>query len=108
MTEPFGYFRAEPFGWTDCAETDDGAVALYERPPKPTGIEAMVCNEIAMRQKMGINKYGTTVADNNLSLREWLQHALEESLDQAIYLRRAIAEIDKQSEAALDDERESE
>lgn len=33
--EPFGYFRAEPFGWTDCAETDEGAVALYERPPAP-------------------------------------------------------------------------
>lgn len=31
--EPFGYFRAEPFGWTDCAETDDGAVALYTRSP---------------------------------------------------------------------------
>ena len=31
-SEPFGYFKAEPFGWTDCAETDDGAVALYERP----------------------------------------------------------------------------
>ena len=30
--EPFGYFRPEPFGWTDCAETDEGAVALYERP----------------------------------------------------------------------------
>ena len=97
MTEPFGYFKAEPFGWTDCAETDEGAGALYERPPKPTGIEAMVCNEIAMRQKMGLAKYGTTVADNPLSLREWLQHALEESLDQAVYLRRAIAEIDKQS-----------
>ena len=27
--EPFGYFKAEPFGWTDCAETDDGAIALY-------------------------------------------------------------------------------
>ena len=97
MSEPFGYFKAEPFGWTDCAETDEGAVALYERPPKPTGIEALVCEEIALRQQKGINKYGTTVADNNLSLREWLQHALEESLDQAIYLRRAIAEIDKQS-----------
>lgn len=24
-SEPFGYFKAEPFGWTDCAETDDGA-----------------------------------------------------------------------------------
>jgi|GEM_PF-4254419 len=30
--EPFGYFRAEPFGWTDCAETDEGAIALYARP----------------------------------------------------------------------------
>ncbi|HET8870101.1 MAG TPA: hypothetical protein VFM48_06620, partial [Aquabacterium sp.] len=33
--EPFGYFRAEPFGWTDCAETDEGAIALYERPAAP-------------------------------------------------------------------------
>ena len=32
MSEPFGYFKAEPFGWTDCAETDEGAVALYEHP----------------------------------------------------------------------------
>jgi hypothetical protein len=76
--------------------------------PKATGIEALVCEEITLRQQKGINKYGTTVADNQLSLREWLQHALEESLDQAIYLRRAIAEIDKQSATALDDERESE
>ena len=29
---PFGHFRAEPFGWTDCAATDDGAIALYEHP----------------------------------------------------------------------------
>jgi sugar (pentulose or hexulose) kinase len=40
QAEPFGYFRAEPFGWTDCAETDEGAIALYERPathiPKET------------------------------------------------------------------------
>lgn len=64
---------------------------------KPTGIEALVCEEIALRQQKGIAKYQTTVADNNLSLREWLQHALEEALDQAVYLRRAIAEIDKQS-----------
>lgn len=30
--EPFGYFRAEPFGWTDCAPTAEGAKALYEHP----------------------------------------------------------------------------
>ena len=31
--EPFGYFKAEPFGWTDCSETDEGAIALYAAPP---------------------------------------------------------------------------
>ena len=30
LGEPFGYFRVEPFGWTDCAETDEGAIALYK------------------------------------------------------------------------------
>ena len=33
--EPFGYFKAEPFGWTDCAEDDEGAVALYDAPQAP-------------------------------------------------------------------------
>jgi hypothetical protein len=80
----------------------------HKYPPVATGIERMVCEEIALRQQKGLAKYGTTVADNNLSLREWLQHALEESLDQAIYLRRAIAEIDKQSATALSQEREPE
>lgn len=61
---------------------------------KSTGIEAIVCEDIANRQQLGINKYGTTVADNNLSLREWLQHQYEELLDAAVYCRRAIAEID--------------
>lgn len=35
--EPFGYFRALPFGWTDCAATDEGAIALYERPQAQGG-----------------------------------------------------------------------
>ena len=30
--EPFGYFRALPFGWEDCSESDDGAIPLYEHP----------------------------------------------------------------------------
>lgn len=32
--EPFGYFRPEPFGWTDCAPDDEGAIPLYAAPPK--------------------------------------------------------------------------
>ena len=62
--------------------------------PTPTGIEAIVCNDIAARQQLGIAKYGTTVADNPLPLRAWLEHAYEECLDQAVYLRRVMAEVD--------------
>lgn len=68
----------------------------------PTGIEAMVCEDVAKRQALGINKYRTTVADNPLSLREWLEHAYFESLDKAVYLRRAIDEIDRQTLPILD------
>jgi hypothetical protein len=60
----------------------------------PTGTEADVCKDIADRQKLGIEKYGTTVANNPLALRDWLEHAYQEALDQAIYLKRAINEID--------------
>lgn len=63
---------------------------------QPTGIEAEVCADIARRQALGMAKYGVTVVGNPLPLREWLQHAYEETLDTAVYLRRAIAEIDAQ------------
>lgn len=61
----------------------------------PQGTEKQVCDDIARRQEMGVAKYGTTVANNPLELREWLQHAYEETLDKAIYLKRAIEETDK-------------
>lgn len=61
----------------------------------PTGTESDVCRDIIQRQQKGIAKYGQTVADSPIPLRQWLQHAYEETLDQAIYLKRAIEEIDK-------------
>lgn len=60
-----------------------------------SGTELRVCQLIAERQMRGIEKYGTTVSDNPLPLRAWLRHALEECLDQAIYLQRAIEELDR-------------
>lgn len=61
----------------------------------PTGTEARVCADIAKRQQIGLAKYKTTVEANPLSLREWLQHAYEETLDKAVYLKRAIEEMEK-------------
>lgn len=63
----------------------------------PVGVEARVAADIAARQQVGILKYGTTVADNPLPLREWLEHAYQEALDLPIYLKRAIEEIDRQN-----------
>ena len=42
--EPFGYFKPEPFGWTDCAETDEGATPLYTSTPQrqPLPMEQIV------------------------------------------------------------------
>jgi len=59
------------------------------------GVEAKVCADIEARQQLGMSKYGVSVHDNPLPLRQWLQHAYEECLDQAVYLRRAMQELDK-------------
>jgi hypothetical protein len=64
--------------------------------PLPIGTELQVCQDITARQQHGLAKYGVSVQDNPLTLKQWLQHSYEECLDQAIYLRRAIEELDKQ------------
>ncbi|WP_164964267.1 hypothetical protein [Rubrivivax sp. JA1026] len=64
--------------------------------PVATGIEALVCEDIARRQAMGLAKYGQTLADNPAPLRERLQHMYEELLDGANYCRWAIAQLDGQ------------
>ena len=61
-----------------------------------SGIEAQVCDDIARRQKMGVKKYGTTLADNPAGEIERLQHAYEETLDLANYLKWQI--LSKQDE----------
>ncbi len=48
------------------------------------------------RSVVGLAKYGVTTDNNPLSLREWLQHALEEALDMANYLQAAISKLDEE------------
>ena len=67
---------------------------------RPTGTEAKVCELIAKRQQLGIAKYGTTVAQNPLPLRQWLVHQQEELADALVYCTRAIEELDASGVAA--------
>lgn len=46
------------------------------------------------RADIGLAKYGVTTMRTDLTLRDWLQHALEETLDKAVYLRAAIRKLD--------------
>ena len=56
-----------------------------------------VISDMMDREELGIKKYGTTVDRTDLSLRDWLQHAYEESLDKSLYLKAAIRELDMKS-----------
>ena len=69
-------------------------IVYSHKPATDDPIVESVRELLLSRSRVGLLKYGKTTADNPLSLREWLVHALEECLDQAVYLRRAIAEID--------------
>jgi uncharacterized membrane protein YgaE (UPF0421/DUF939 family) len=51
---------------------------------------------LLQRSKVGLKKYGCTT--ENLTVRESLQHALEESLDLANYLQQLIGKLDEQKE----------
>lgn len=81
-------------GLNENQQVELAAAELAKTGSIATGTEANVCVDISRRQAHGRAKYGTTVAENPLTLREWLQHAYEETLDKAVYLKRAIAEID--------------
>ena len=56
--------------------------------------ETQVCRDVLSRQQLGIAKYKTTVAENPLTLLQWINHGYEEALDLSVYLKRAMQEID--------------
>ncbi len=50
----------------------------------------LVREDLLNRSKVGIKKYNTTLDRTDLKLIDWLQHAYEECLDQANYLKKSI------------------
>ena len=72
------------------------------QPPKPKGkqsatdpIVESVVYDLRTRSDVGIKKYGVTLARDDLSLEQWVQHALEECMDMALYLKRIKVELEK-------------
>jgi hypothetical protein len=46
--------------------------------------------DLYKREIRGLKEYGTTMDRTDLSQDEWLQHAYEEALDLALYLKKLI------------------
>lgn len=53
-----------------------------------------VMADLNKRSEAGLSKYNTSLERTDLDLKDWLQHAYEECLDQANYLKRAIMELE--------------
>ena len=52
-----------------------------------------VREDLLKRSQRGIEKYQTTLDRIDLELVDWLQHAYEETLDKALYLKKAMDEL---------------
>lgn len=63
--------------------------------PQASGVESRVIADITERQQRGIAKYGTSVEDNPLALKQWAQHFYEELLDGSVYAKKVIEKIDE-------------
>jgi hypothetical protein len=53
-------------------------------------LEAVIA-DLRQREEKGIQTYGGTVDQANLSKEEWLQHAYEEALDLCIYFKKLMS-----------------
>lgn len=47
-----------------------------------------VIKDVANRAEVGLKKYNTTMDRTDLIASDWVQHAYEEALDMAVYLKR--------------------
>lgn len=62
---------------------------------KKDPIVQQVVDKFQERSKIGIEKYKTTLAENKLSIDEWINHAIEEQMDNILYLTKLREELRK-------------
>ncbi len=58
----------------------------------------LVIEDLKQREQRGKSKYNTTMDRTDLTHQEWLQHAYEEALDMALYLKKALLMNKKKNE----------
>ena len=80
---------------------ESAATGLHFESPKPKDpIVESVIKSFRDRSARGIEKYGTTLADNPAKLIEWVNHAQEEVMDLCLYLQRIKHELSQEAVSA--------
>jgi hypothetical protein len=64
---------------------------------KKDKIVQQVISKFEQRSELGIKKYGTTLEENNLSIEEWINHSIEEQMDNILYLTKLREELIKKN-----------
>jgi hypothetical protein len=54
-----------------------------------------IAHLLRSRSETGIRKYGTTLDRTDLEVKQWIDHAIEEALDHALYLMKIKDELNK-------------
>ena len=57
-------------------------------------VEDNVCKKIQQRADVGKKKYGVTMEEEILSMREWLVHLQEELMDAAVYVEKLLGMVE--------------
>lgn len=90
-------------------ESPDGGRTIFQRPfggsieeretikesYKPDSIVQEAIDMFSSRAEKGLETYGTTMDRDDLSLEQWLEHAIEEQADNLLYLIKALKELKK-------------
>jgi len=65
----------------------------YFIPNKKDSIVEQVITKYRKRSQLGIKKYGTTLAENELTQEQWLTHLQEELMDAVVYVEKLKNEL---------------
>ena len=61
--------------------------------PKTDSIVDSIIDKFVERAQVGMKKYGTNLDRTDLNLEQWLEHSIEEQLDNILYMQRALKEL---------------
>ena len=61
--------------------------------PKTDSIVDSIIDKFVERATIGKQKYGTDLDRTDLSLEDWLEHSIQEKLDDILYMQKALTSL---------------